>query len=183
MLIELGADRDEERLPVRVRRLMFGSQAEQIGFLRAMVDRYKGNQLIREKACQIVFNWAGCPPKAKLCHAVAIARWVQTHITYVNEGEETFQSPVRTLTWRHGDCDDFSTLIGALCESIGVHVELVGVHWRDQFRHIFARAVVPTAAGLRRIPLDATLDADVRRLPNPIAISIRRGDQPSTLSL
>jgi RNase adaptor protein for sRNA GlmZ degradation len=36
---------------------------------------------------------------------------------------------------------------------------------------------------VRRIPLDATLSTDVRRLPNPIAISAARGDQPSILAL
>jgi len=181
----IGDDSDElERQPVKVRRIVFPSQHDQIRFLRAMVDRYRGHQLIREKAIDIVFREAKCPPKAKLCHAVAIARWVQKNITYVNEGVETFQSPVRTLTWRRGDCDDFATVEAALCESIGIPCELVGLHWRGQFRHIFARAVIPVPGhGVRRIPLDATLNRDVRDLPNPIAISIRRGDNPSVFAL
>src|SRR2546423_2293776 len=164
--------------------MVLPSQADQIRFLRAMVDRYKSNQLIRHKAIEIVFQQAGCPPKAKLCQAVAIGRWVQQHITYVNEGVETFQSPVRTLTYRYGDCDDFTTLICSLLEAIGIRSELVGLSWRGQFRHIFARALVPVpGAGVRRVPLDATLDQDVRTLPNPIAISVRRGDNPRVLAL
>ena len=173
------------RWPVLVRRMRFESQAAQVLFLRQMVKIYRTNQLIREKAVQIVFDWAKCPAKKKLCQAVAIARWIQTHIRYVNEPEETFQSPIRTLTWRAGDCDDFTSLTCALLESIAIPSELVALEWRGQYRHIFPRAVVPVGRGKppRRIPLDATLNADVRTLPNPVAIAIRRGDNPRVLVL
>jgi transglutaminase-like putative cysteine protease len=173
------------RYPVMVRRMKFESQAAQVLFLRQMVNVYRTNQLIREKAIQIVFDWAKCPAKKKLCQAVAIARWVQTHIRYVNEPVETFQSPVRTLTLRAGDCDDFTSLICSLVESIAIPSELVALEWAAQFRHIFPRAVVPLGRGKppRRIPLDATLNQDVRNLPNPIAIAIQRGDNPRALVL
>jgi hypothetical protein len=175
---------DAQQLPPTVRRLVWRSQAEQIRWLREVVNRYRGNQLIRSKAIDIVFREYGCPPKAKFCQAVAIGRWVQTHITYVNESPETFASPVRTLTWRFADCDDYASLTCSMLESIGIPSQLVGMEWwrpagGKMFRHIFARALV---AG-RRVPLDATLDQDVRRLPNPIAISIRRGDNPRILAL
>lgn len=206
MIYEQGGD-DEPLAssPPSVRRMKFASQAAQIAWLRAMVDRYKANQLIRHKAVDIVFRWAGCPPKKKICQAVAIGRWVQEHIRYINEGVETFQSPVRTLTWRAGDCDDFTTLIAALLESIGIRSELVGLEWRGMYRHIFPRAIVPmsrlgpirrvdfTAQLLRacglplpspaaRIPLDATLSQPAGTV-NPVRTSILRGDNPRTLAL
>ena len=165
--------------------VMFRDQAEQVRWLRAMVDRYRGDTLIHDKAADIAFNWASCPTtptggdKARLCQAVAIGRWVQQNIRYVNEGAETFQSPVRTLTARIGDCDDFTTLVCALLESIGIRSELVGLQWGGSFRHIFPRAVI----GGRRIPLDATLSMDVAQLTNPIAISLARGDNPSILAV
>jgi len=210
VIYEQGGDDDEatpapSSEPPSVRRMVFPSQAAQIAWLRQMVDRYKGNQLIRHKAVDIVFRWAGCEPKQKLCHAIAIGRWVQKHIRYINEGVETFQSPVRTLTWRHGDCDDFTTLIASLLESIGIKSELVGLEWRGMYRHIFPRAIVPlgrlgpirrvdftskllAACGLplpspaARIPLDATLAAPVGT-QNPIRTAILRGDKPRTLAL
>ena len=40
-----------------------------------------------------MFHEAGCQPKDKLAHALAIGEWVQKNITYVNELPETFQSP------------------------------------------------------------------------------------------
>ena len=168
--------------PGRFGKVTFSSQAEQVHFLREMINRYAANRLIREKAIDIVFRWGRCPPKAKLCHAITIARWVQTHITYVNEGVETFQSPVRTLTYRFGDCDDFASLEGALLRSIGIDEELCALYWRGMYRHIFDRARIPVPGhGVRLLPLDATLSQDVRTLPNPIAISIKRGDNPRVL--
>ncbi len=170
--------------PGRFGKIEFHSQAEQIAFLRQMVNRYAGNPLIHDKAIDIVFNIAKCPPKAKLCQAVAIGRWVQTHITYVNEGVETFQTPVRTLTYRFGDCDDFATLTASLCQALGMQTELCGLEWGGMYRHIFARVVIPVpGAGERRIPLDGTLNEDVRTLPNPVTISIARGDNPRVLAL
>lgn len=179
---------DEDEPPaagqVKVRRLRVASQPDQVAFLRAMVDRYRANQLVREKAVDIVFREAKCAPKAKACHALAIGGWVQRNVTYVNEGIETFQTPVRTLTWRYGDCDDFTTLVCSLLESIGIRSELVALSWRGQFRHIFPRAVVAGAGGkLVRIPLDATLRQPIAELTNPVAMAIRRGDHPEVLAL
>jgi transglutaminase superfamily protein len=159
--------------------VMFPSQEDQIAWLRAMVDRYKGNSLIAEKARHIVFDESGCPAKDKMCQATAIGRWVQKNVIYVNEGVETFQSPVRTLTYRRGDCDDFATLIASLLESIGIPSQLVGVEWAGSMRHIFPRAIING----KRVPLDATLNEDVGLYTNPIDISIARGDHPKVLAL
>jgi hypothetical protein len=175
-------------LPVKVRRLRFPNQATQVLFLRQMVEQYRSNEMIRQKAHDIVFEWADCEERARACQALAIAAWVQQHIRYVNEGVETFQSPVRTLTYRHGDCDDFTSLICSLLESIAIPSELVGLEWKvggeSQYRHIFPRAVVQAPDGRTlRIPLDATLRTDVGKLTNPIEILIRQGKQPRALVL
>lgn len=182
---ERPRDEGERRYPVKVRRMRFESQAAQVWWLRQMVRVYRTNQLIREKAVDIVFNWAKCPAKSKLCQAVAIGRWVQTHVRYVNEPVETFQSPIRTLTWRAGDCDDHAGLVCTLLESIAIASQLCALWWRDQYRHIYPRALVGQGKGKppRILHLDTTLKTDVRQLANPIAISIKRGDHPRVLVL
>ena len=159
--------------------VLFASQEDQIRFLRQMVDRYKGAKDIHDKAIEIVFHEAGCEQKNKFCHALAIGRWVQENITYVNEGVETFQSPSKSLQYKFGDCDDYATLTAALLESIGVTAQIVGLQWKGSFRHIFARAVI---AG-RIFPLDGTLDEPIDDLTDPIAISTKRGDNPRVLAL
>lgn len=168
-----------------LRRMAFRNQAEQVMYLRRLVNHYTANQLIREKAHQIVFDEFECASKDKLCHALAIGTWVQENVTYVNEGFETFQTPVRTLTYRLGDCDDFTTLICSMLESIGIRSELVALEWRGQYRHIFPRALIPRPGGatVLHLPLDATLNQPIRRATDPVLIAVRRGDNPRTLVL
>lgn len=180
---------------VTIRRKSFATQAEQVKYLRQMVAAYRGTQGIRSLARDVVFRVLQLPPKRRAAHAVGIASWVQGRITYVNEGDETFQTPIETLRSGYGDCDDFSTLIAALCESLGVPTELVALEWGGtrlpfgfwvggQFRHIFPRAIVPGPDGRPlRLPLDATLDQPVEALTDPVLIAVRRGVRPRTLVL
>ncbi len=175
-------------LNLPVKRLRFPNQAAQVVFLRQMVDEYRSNQLIRQKAQQIVFEIYKCKPRDRLSHCMAVARWVQEHITYVNEGEETFQTPVATLTQRYGDCDDFTTLIGSLLESIGIRCQVVALEWDGEFRHVFPRAVLDGLGpdgGPLFLPLDATLEGGPvgDPLQNPIAILAGRGKVARQLAL
>lgn len=160
---------------VSSRRVTFGSQPEQILFLREMVNEYRGVAAIRARARDIVFRQYNCPPKDQACHALAIAQWVQNNITYVNELPETFQTPTTTVATGYGDCDDFTSLICALCESIGIETELVGMEWDGYFRHIFPRAIIDTDEGEVRMPLDATLSRPVSDLADPITLWLERG--------
>lgn len=190
-----------------MRRGQFADQREQVEYLRQMINAYRSTYSIIELARDIVFRQSQCKPKQKACHAVALAGWVQRNVTYVNEGEEQFQTPLHTLRAGYGDCDDFSTLIGALVEAVGIPSKLVAVAWgkpgqanpvafgqrvagwwrglfkNEQFRHIFPRAVVATRAGIRGIPLDATLDQPVEQLTDPIAMLRARGLTPTMLVL
>lgn len=169
-------------------RLTFPNQAAQVVWLRRMVDHYRGDPLIRAKAHQIVFELAGCKPRDRLCHCFAIARWVQDNITYVNEGIETFQSPVETLSSRYGDCDDFTTLIASLIESVGIPCQVVALEWDGEYRHIFPRAVLAgqgAGGAPLEVPLDATLTGGPVGAPlkNPIAILAARGTAVRQLAL
>lgn len=194
-LLELGAEGDDVDTPrakaqgvgtggLRVRRISTKTQQEHVAFLRRMVDAWKRNQLIRDKAIDIVFRQAHCAPKDKARHALEIGRWAQRSITYVNDGGEQFQTPTRTLTYRFGDCDDFTTLIASLCESVGVRCQLCAIEWGGQFRHIFPRAIVPGPGGQTiAMPLDATLERPVEQLTDPVQIAVRRGDNPRVFAL
>lgn len=154
----------------------FGSQAEQVQFLRAMVDQFREQPAIRARARDIVFRQYGCRPKYFMDHAIAIGSWVQNNVTYANEIPEVFQTPSHTLYCRYGDCDDFTTLICSLLESVGIESELVALEWDGAFRHIFPVACVPGRMGQTvRLPLDATLSQPVADLANPIEIARRKG--------
>lgn len=178
MIVGLGAPRIETSIAgdeVSQRVLRLRSQPEQIWYLRQMVNEWSGVYAIRARARDIVFRQYGCPPKNKVCHALAIGEWVQNTITYVEEKPEVFQTPTSTIAQGYGDCDDFTSLIGALGESIGLDVDLVGLEWWErgsgrEFRHIFPRAVVDGFV----VPLDATLNAPIRYRTDPIAAALAK---------
>jgi transglutaminase-like putative cysteine protease len=180
---QFGAAAAEQTLAgdvVTTRHARFHSQEDQIGFLREMVDEYRGHAGIRARARDIVFRQYNCEPRNEMQYAVAIGSWVQANVTYVRELPEEFQTPVNTLLTRYGDCDDFASVTATLCESIGIESELVGMEWMTPtgpggamvlgFGHIYARAVVHGA----RVPLDATLEFPIEQLTDPIAVAKQR---------
>lgn len=164
---------------VTERKVSFASQPQQIMWLRGMVDSYRETYPIRARARDIAFRQRSCPPRDPTCQALAIAGWVQDNITYVNEMPETFQTPTTTVAEGYGDCDDFSTLIASMCESLGIATELVGMEWGQgaarYYKHIFPRAVVPQGGRVYRVPLDATLTTPVDGTQDPIRIALARG--------
>jgi transglutaminase-like putative cysteine protease len=105
---------------------------------------------------------------------------VQDRITYVEEMPERFQTPTTTIAMGYGDCDDFTTLIASLLESIGIESELVGMQWSVPgegkfYRHIFPRAVVTQGGRVYEIPLDATERQDIYELMNPVEVALALG--------
>jgi len=182
-IADAGVELDFGRPITQVR---WPNQAHQVLYLRKVVDTYRAWPEFRKLAAWIVFDWAACPMRDKRCHALAIARWVQQHVRYINEGEETYMTPVATLLERSGDCDEFTTLIATLIESIGIDCQVVGLEWDGQYRHIFPRAVVGQApgGGPLLLPLDATLDTPVGEpLQDPVLMLHRRGKAVTTLAL
>jgi hypothetical protein len=168
---------------VTTRRATFRTQSDQIEFLREMVDAYRGLAQMRALARDIVFRVYNCEARNEVGYALAIADWVQRHVTYVREMPEEFQTPVATVAMGFGDCDDISVLICCLCEAVGIETELVGMEWDTPegrgFGHIFARAVF----GRYRVPLDATLEIPVAEMTDPIRVGLERGLKLRTLSL
>ncbi len=165
-------------------RLQFKDIPEEIAFLRQMIDVYRETPWARETAIRIIR--AACPPKDKLCQAIAIAEAVQRRIYYVNEYPEVFQSPPRTWDMRAGDCDDQTTLTGTLLEAIGIPVEVVGLKMDGEWKHVFARALVQIPGhGEREVPiaLDTTLSTPVRRLTAPEVLAASHGKKVQTLTI
>jgi transglutaminase-like putative cysteine protease len=165
---------------VTLRRATFGSQPEQIRFLRTLVDGYRTMNSIRQRARDVVFRQYGCKPKDHPQHALALGSWVHRNITYVQEIPEVFQTPITTLLQKYGDCDDFTTLICAMLESVGIESELVGMEWAGadgvrSFRHIFPVARVMRRGGLFKIPLDATICDPIEGNINPVAVAVAKG--------
>lgn len=162
----------------------FASIPEQLGYLRNMIDVYRGTHWARSTALEIV-RAAGCETRNQACMALAIAEAVKARVQYVREFPERFQTPPRTWKDRAGDCDDFTTTEGALMESIGIATRVVGMKVNDKWRHVYVEAMIEVPGGRKLpMPLDATLrNTPLRELANPITRALARGMKVETLRL
>jgi transglutaminase superfamily protein len=82
---------------------------------------------------------AGCLDRDDWGQAQAIYRAVKDKIRFRGEYGETVQTPLLTLQWQAGDCDDFATLLCALLLSIGIpsRIQTIAVPGHKDFGHVF----------------------------------------------
>lgn len=153
----------------------FTSVDEQLRFLRKLVEKYRQSPMIRDLAVKTILD-AGCPMKDKRSQALAIGTWVQDNIYYVLELPERFATPEETLRAKAGDCDDMTTLTGAMLESIGIPSLLVAMKIDYRLSHIFPGALMPSG---KLLPLDSTLKFPVRNVVNPCDHAKSKGKRVS----
>ena len=108
--------------------------------MRQLVDQAKVDPAIRQAAQSVVFLQ---PEKDYLAEAEALFNFVRDSIRYTRDvhGVETLQTPQITLATRMGDCDDQSTLLAAMLESVGIPTRFVvaGYNGHD-FEHVYLQA-------------------------------------------
>lgn len=129
-----------------------------------LVHRYKRADRIRSTAIELT---RGLAPKDWSAEVRALFDFVRDHIRYTRDvrGVETLQTPDATLDLEAGDCDDKSTLLAALLESIGHPTRFVAVGYRTpgDFAHVY----VETRVGNRWVALDATMNVEAGWSPRP----------------
>ena len=105
-----------------------------------MVREFKKDTRIRTLAGNLTVN---LPSRAWFREIRALFDFVQSHIRYTQDitSVETLQTPVATLQFGYGDCDDMCTLLCALLESIGHHTRFVACSFENanDFEHVFVQ--------------------------------------------
>jgi Transglutaminase-like superfamily len=143
---------------------------EQLRFLRKMVSQFRMVPQIRNLAVGIIRN-GGAPPRDKKAQALTLATWVKSNIYYIHELPERFQLPTETLRLKAGDCDDHTTLLASMLESVGIPAVLVCMEVNGAWSHIFPAAAMKTGALLH---LDTTAKSgDLAQ--NPVKFAQERG--------
>lgn len=94
--------------------------------MRGFVDQYKISPIIRELALSLTRH---LPQKDFGGEINSLFSYVQNSIRYVRDinGVETVQTPVKTLEYGQGDCDDKAVLLGTMLESLGHPVRFYAV--------------------------------------------------------
>lgn len=139
-----------------------------LSLMRGMVKQFKRAPAIRGLALDLLRS-AEVPQKDWMGEIRAIFNYVRDEIRYTKDvaGLETLQTPLVTLQDAVGDCDDKSTLLASLLESVGHPTRFVAVGYTAprEYSHVY----VETRVGTRWIPLDATMPHPVGWSPRPPA--------------
>ena len=125
-----------------------------LNYMRQLTRRYKKSVSIRQLAFAIIDRVRG--HKNFSAQVRAIHAWVQSNIQYVKDinGVETLATPIKTLEFGKGDCDDQAVLLASLLESIGHPTRFVAIKMQPlgPFVHVFTE----TKIGPHWYPLETT---------------------------
>lgn len=111
-------------------------------------------------------NRAAVPPAGGTCRvAAAILAHAAARVQYAPDPvhAELVQGPKETLTVLSGDCEDFTALVGAAMESLGLPVRVVLLRYAgtgggpDAYDHVFPEVNVSRTATPCWLAADATL--------------------------
>lgn len=134
--------------------------------MRDFARTAKKNPEIRALAMQIT---QGLPQKAWGAEIVALHGFVRDKVRYVHDinDVETVHTPEQTLALGGGDCDDKSTLLAALLESIGHPARLVAVGFHGaEYEHVY----VETRCGPGWVALETTEPVDAGWSPPGVTV-------------
>ena len=118
--------------------------------MRDFVQSYQHRAEIVRAARMMVQD---CPPKDYYCEAEKIFQWVKGNIRYTRDPQnaEWVQAPDVTLREGFADCDDFSTLLGALWGAIGLpsgfEAVMADAAHPGEYSHVYG--IVKTPRGWR----------------------------------
>ncbi len=125
-----------------------------LNLMRQLVRRYKKTLPIRQLALTIIDRVRG--HKNFSAQVRAIHAYVQDNIQFVKDinGVETLATPIKTLEYRKGDCDDQAVLVASLLESIGHPTRFVAIKMQPfgPFVHVYTE----TKIGRSWIPIETT---------------------------
>ena len=93
------------------------------------VDEWTGHPVLIDFAARLI-RIAEVPERDTRRLARAVQKFVQRTIKYFREQPERWASPLRTLAWRIGDCDDKAVLISSILRGFRVPMRLKCLRFR-----------------------------------------------------
>lgn len=94
-----------------------------------VVRKYTGHPQLIDWAARFI-KAAGVPERDPAAFARALQRYSQQHIRFFRERPERFASPLRTLQWGLGDCDDKTIFIATVLRSFRIPVRAKFIRFR-----------------------------------------------------
>lgn len=94
-----------------------------------VVEQYTGHPVLMDWAAELI-RTRDVPERDNRALARAIQQYAQQHIKFFRENPERFVSPMTTIRWGIGDCDDKTILIAAFLRSFRVPVRAKFLRFR-----------------------------------------------------
>lgn len=116
-------------LPTHTERNVRGFDAQRKA-VWGVVLKYTGHPLLMQWASDFLREYQ-VPERDPGALARAVQCYAQEHVKFFRERPERFASPLRTIEWGFGDCDDKSILIATVLRSFRVPVRLVFVRYKQ----------------------------------------------------
>lgn len=126
------------------------SYPQQIKLFWSIVDKFTGQPALVDFAAQIIRD-NNVNEKDVTELARFVQQYVQREIKFFRERPERWQSPMRTLQWGIGDCDDQALLVATTLRSFRVPVRFKFVRFLAPSKsgravrksHVYAQAKLP----------------------------------------
>ena len=139
-LARLGVEPQE--LEKGAYRIRLTSNSQSLEILSRLAREYAIHPRIRALVAELL---RGCKEKDYDCYIDRITSFVKENIKYVNDPPraEVFQSPLRTLEWGIGDCDDFAVLTASLLRAAGLNARPVIKRVNNRWGHVVVEVFHP----------------------------------------
>lgn len=147
------------------------TRPELLRALWGVIQEYSGNPLLLDFLTGLIDAY-NVPARDPIALARAIQVYSAEHIKFFRERPERFVSPLRTIVWGLGDCDDKTILVASSLRTFRIPVRLVDLLLRSKgqyYGHVYNEAFLSGAW----VPLES-----VRLYPwghNPALIAKERG--------
>lgn len=107
-----------------------------------VISENTGNPLLRRQAATIIREY-NIPERNPMALAQGIARYFQNEVKFFREYPEFFASPMRTIEWGIGDCDDKTIGVAAILRTFRIPVRLKIIRYKhdgERKAHVYPQA-------------------------------------------
>jgi transglutaminase-like putative cysteine protease len=140
-----------------------------------MVEKYTGHPALIHFSARLIQN-QNIEARDVVRLARAFQRFAQDRVRYFREFPERWQSPIRTIIWGIGDCDDKTILISSGLRGFRVPMRAKFVRLRTQdgrrVSHVYPQAKLngqwTSLESVRPVPLGFDFEAHARRKGVPV---------------
>lgn len=145
----------KKTLPARLTTIPDGTAgiAETLQWMARFAKAGRVNPFVSQVAREALIE-AGVNQKAWPEYVRAIGNFVRDRIMFVRDPVrvERVQTPEATLKLKTGDCDDKSTLVAAMLESVGIPTRFVAIGKTplSGFSHVYVEAQIYAKGGVPR---------------------------------